>query len=312
MPHTKGDINNDNKDININDAKWLLSHLAQKFTTSSGTENDYTLAEFKEAASCITQDNVFSAADASYILSNIKDTSNYPLAAITAHGPTFPSTDYKYSPAVTSETVSTIDLARTYVGAQSSQCSETNIILLMKNKNVQNNDDYFWTYMKDFNRTDAKANYTYTGDITLLPSNYSNDINMVDDNVNKLMIFVATDNTFSFVKKVKNPEYNSTTNYLNQKNKYKYVYTIATDVTNESWTNLNFVAGTNSIPFISSNWSSENDGKMFLGRTNKGHTYLLVKIKDPINASASILIGTNLINATINTNYLDSIYTEYL
>lgn len=312
MPHTKGDINNDNKDVNIDDAKWLLSHLAQKFPTSSGTENEYSLAEFKEAASCITEDNIFSVADASYILSNIKDSSNYPLTAITEHGPTFPSTDYKYSPAVTSETVSTIDFARTYVGAQSIKNSNENIILLMKNKNVQNNDDYFWTHMKDFNRTDAKANYTYTGDIALLHSNYSNDINTTDDKVNKLMVFVTTNNTFYFVKKVKNPEYNPTTNYLNQKNKYKYVYRIATDVTNESWTNLNLIAGSNSIPFISSNWSSENDGKMFLGRTNKGNTYILVKIKDPENASASILIGANLINATINTNNLDTIYTEYL
>ncbi len=312
MPHTKGDINNDNKDINIDDAKWLLSHLAQKYTTSSGTENDYSLAEFKEAASCITEDNTFSVADAAYILSNIKDSANYPLSAITEHGPTFPLTNYNYSPAVTSENFATIDLARTYVGAQSSQCSDENIILLMKNKNVENNDDYYWTYMKDFNQTTAKENYTLTGDINLLHSNYLDDVNSVDDKVNKIMLFVGADNTCSFVKKVKNPEYNPTTNFLKQKNKYKYVYTTAIDVTNEIWTNLNLISGANSIPFISNNWSNEDNGKMFLGRTNKGYTYLIIKIKDPINPSMSILVGKNIINATININMLNTVYTEYL
>ena len=77
-----GDINKQDN-INNADAQWLLEHLAQN-PNYSGTEQGYTLEEFKEQCTVVNPSgNVFSCADASYIYSHVKEqvnsTNNYPI-----------------------------------------------------------------------------------------------------------------------------------------------------------------------------------------------------------------------------------------
>lgn len=77
-----GDINKlDN--ITSADAQWLLHHLAQKIGTQQGTEQGYTEEQFKEQCKVINSvGNTFSAADASYIYSHVKEqesSNNYPI-----------------------------------------------------------------------------------------------------------------------------------------------------------------------------------------------------------------------------------------
>jgi len=77
-----GDINNiDN--ITTADAQWLLDHLAHKSGKQLGTEQGFTLEQFKEQCKVVNPSgNVFSCADASYIYSHVKEqgsTNNYPI-----------------------------------------------------------------------------------------------------------------------------------------------------------------------------------------------------------------------------------------
>ncbi len=77
-----GDINNQDN-INNADAQWLLEHLAQKTGKQSGTEQGYTLEQFKEQCKVVNPSGtVFSCADASYIYSHVKEqgsATNYPI-----------------------------------------------------------------------------------------------------------------------------------------------------------------------------------------------------------------------------------------
>jgi len=77
-----GDVNNQDN-INNADAQWLLEHLAQKTGKQSGTEQGYTLEQFKEQCKVVNPSGtVFSCADASYIYSHVKEqgsATNYPI-----------------------------------------------------------------------------------------------------------------------------------------------------------------------------------------------------------------------------------------
>ena len=77
-----GDINNQDN-ITAADAQWLLEHLAQKNGYSQGTEQGFTLEQFKEQCKVVNPSGTtISCADASYIYSHVKEqgtANNYPI-----------------------------------------------------------------------------------------------------------------------------------------------------------------------------------------------------------------------------------------
>ena len=77
-----GDINNQDN-ITTADSQWLLNHLVQNTNYTNGTEQGFTLEEFKEQCKVVNPSgNVFSCADASYNYSHIKEqgtANNYPI-----------------------------------------------------------------------------------------------------------------------------------------------------------------------------------------------------------------------------------------
>ena len=77
-----GDINNQDN-ITAADAQWLLNHLVQNTSYTNGTEQGFTLEQFKEQCKVVNPSGtVFSCADASYIYSYVKEqgtANNYPI-----------------------------------------------------------------------------------------------------------------------------------------------------------------------------------------------------------------------------------------